>query len=71
MTTVDRNPLMMFSIMLSAVVYTLDSTIAAVALPQMQGTFAAAQDQIAWVLTSYIVASAIFTPIADPSTGDD
>jgi len=55
---------MMFSIMLSAVVYTLDSTIAAVALPQMQGTFSAAQDQIAWVLTSYIVASAVFTPIA-------
>jgi DHA2 family multidrug resistance protein len=55
---------MMFSVMLSAVVYTLDSTIAAVALPQMQGTFSAAQDQIAWVLTSYIVASAIFTPVA-------
>jgi len=63
-TAGERNPLMMFSIMLSAVVYTLDSTIAAVALPQMQGTFSAAQDQIAWVLTSYIVASAIFTPIA-------
>lgn len=60
----DRNPLMMFSIMLSSVVYTLDSTIAAVALPQMQGTFSASQDQIAWVLTSYIVASAIFTPVA-------
>lgn len=64
MTGADRNPLMMFSIMLSSVVYTLDSTIAAVALPQMQGTFSAAQDQIAWVLTSYIVASAVFTPIA-------
>lgn len=59
-----RHPLMMFSIMLATVVYTLDSTIAAVALPHMQGTFSATQDQVAWVLTSYIVASAIMTPLA-------
>ena len=56
--------LMMFSIILSTTLYTLDSTIAAVALPHMQGTFSAAQDQVAWVLTSYIVSSAIMTPMA-------
>lgn len=39
----------------------LDSTIANVALPHMQGTLSATQDQIAWVLTSYIVATAIMT----------
>jgi DHA2 family multidrug resistance protein len=39
----------------------LDSTIANVALPYMQGSMAASQDEINWVLTSYIVASAIMT----------
>jgi len=56
--------LMMASIMLATVLYTLDSTIAAVALPHMQGTFSATQEQVAWVLTSYIVSSAIMTPMA-------
>jgi DHA2 family multidrug resistance protein len=40
----------------------LDTTIANVALPYIQGSVAASQDQIAWVLTSYIVAAAIMTP---------
>ncbi len=40
----------------------LDTTIANVALPYMQGSVSASQDEIAWVLTSYIVASAIMTP---------
>ena len=51
--------------MLSVVMQTLDTTIANVALPHMQGSMSATQDQIAWVLTSYIVASAI----AMPATG--
>lgn len=51
--------------MLSVVMQTLDTTIANVALPHMQGSMNATQDQIAWVLTSYIVASAI----AMPATG--
>ena len=40
----------------------LDTTIANVALPYIQGTVSASQDQIDWVLTSYIVAAAIMTP---------
>jgi MFS transporter, DHA2 family, multidrug resistance protein len=40
----------------------LDTTIANVALPYMQGSVSATQDQIAWVLTSYLVAAAIMTP---------
>ena len=40
---------------------TLDQTIANVALPNMQGSLAASRDQITWVLTSYIIASAIMT----------
>ena len=39
----------------------LNSTIANVALPYMQGSLAASRDQITWVLTSYIVTAAIMT----------
>ncbi|MGR9578041.1 MDR family MFS transporter [Pandoraea sputorum] len=51
------------SVMLATVLQTLDSTIANVALPHMQGSLAASQDSITWVLTSYIVAAAIATPL--------
>lgn len=51
------------SIMLATVMQTLDGTIANVALPHMQGSMSASQDQIAWVLTAYIVAAAIATPL--------
>ena len=51
------------SVMVTTIMQTLDTTIANVALPHMQGTMSATQDQIAWVLTSYIVASAIFMPL--------
>jgi DHA2 family multidrug resistance protein len=46
---------------LATLMQSLDSTIANVALPYMQGTMGASQDQINWVLTSYIVAAAIMT----------
>jgi MFS transporter, DHA2 family, multidrug resistance protein len=52
-----------FSIMLATIMQGVDNTIANVALPYMQGSLSAAQDQIAWVLTSYIVAVAIMTPL--------
>ena len=51
------------SIMMATIMQTLDGTIANVALPHMQGTLSASQDQIAWVLTAYIVAAAIATPL--------
>src|SRR6201999_319264 len=51
------------SIMLATIMVSLDTTIANVALPHIQGSVSASQDQIAWVLTSYIVASTIFTPM--------
>jgi len=41
----------------------VDMTIANVALPEIQGSLAVTQDQIAWVLTSYLVATAIGTPL--------
>jgi DHA2 family multidrug resistance protein len=58
-----NRPMITLSIMLATIMQTLDSTIANVALPHMQGTLSASQDQIAWVLTAYIVASAIATPV--------
>jgi MFS transporter, DHA2 family, multidrug resistance protein len=58
-----NRPMITLSIMLATILQTLDSTIANVALPHMQGTLSASQDQIAWVLTAYIVAAAIATPL--------
>jgi DHA2 family multidrug resistance protein len=51
------------SIMLATLIQTLDGTIANVALPHMQGTLSASQDEVTWILTSYIVAAAIATPL--------
>src|SRR5436305_15323130 len=45
----------------ATIMQALDTTIANVALPYMQGSLSASQDQIDWVLTSYIVAAAIMT----------
>jgi MFS transporter, DHA2 family, multidrug resistance protein len=50
------------STMLASLMQSLDSTIANVALPYMQGSMSASQEEINWVLTSYIVAAAIMTP---------
>ena len=55
-------PLLVVSIMLATLMQVIDSTIANVALPDMQGSLSATQDQAAWILTSYIVAAAIATP---------
>ncbi|MDB5426005.1 MAG: drug resistance transporter, EmrB/QacA subfamily [Phenylobacterium sp.] len=52
------------SIMLATLMNSLDTTIANVALPHMQGSLSASSDQITWVLTSYIVSAAIMTPLS-------
>jgi DHA2 family multidrug resistance protein len=51
-------------LMLATVMNSLDTTIANVALPHMAGSVSASQDQITWVLTSYIIAAAIMTPLS-------
>ena len=51
-------------LMLAVLMQALDTTIANVALPHMRAALGATQDSINWVLTSYIVASAIAIPIA-------
>jgi MFS transporter, DHA2 family, multidrug resistance protein len=61
-----RNPLLVvFGIMTASLLQILDTTIANVAIPDMRAALGATPDQISWVLTSYIVASAI----AIPATG--
>ena len=50
--------------MMAVLLQVLDTTIANVALPHMQASLSATQDSINWVLTSYIVASAIALPIS-------
>ena len=47
--------------MMATLMQVLDSTIANVALPYMQGSLSTTIDQISWVLTSYVIASAIMT----------
>jgi DHA2 family multidrug resistance protein len=51
------------TVMLASVLQSLDNTIANVALPHMQSSLSATQDQMTWVQTSYIVAAAIMTPL--------
>lgn len=48
----------------AVLLYTIDSTVANIALPYLQGSLQASQEQAAWVLTSYLVASAVCTPLA-------
>ncbi len=62
-TPVANRGMITVSIMLATIMQALDTTIANVALPHMQGSLSAAQDQISWVLTSYIVAAAVVTPL--------
>jgi DHA2 family multidrug resistance protein len=51
------------AVMLATLMQAIDTTIANVALPHMQGTMGVFHDQISWVLTSYVLAVAIFIPL--------
>jgi MFS transporter, DHA2 family, multidrug resistance protein len=52
------------SVMAASIMQAIDTTIANIALPHMQGSLSGTQDQMVWVLTSYIVATAVMTPLA-------
>jgi DHA2 family multidrug resistance protein len=56
-----RRALITVCVMLATIMQALDTTIANVALPYMQGSLSVTMDQVSWVLTSYIVAAAIMT----------
>src|SRR5881394_1098830 len=60
----DKRIIVTIAVMMAVLLRVLDTTIANVALPHMQASLSATQDTINWVLTSYIVASAIALPIA-------
>src|SRR3954453_12860016 len=62
-TAVPHRGMITMSIMLANIMQGLDNTILNVALPHIQGSLSASQDQIAWALTSYIVCAAIMMPL--------
>ena len=66
----DLAPGQRFFLTLASVLATtlmaVDITIASVALPQIQGSMAATTDQVSWILTSYVIALAVTTPVVGP-----
>jgi MFS transporter, DHA2 family, multidrug resistance protein len=56
-------PLMIIGVMAASLLQILDTTIANVALPHMQSSLGATVDTVTWVLTSYIIASAVALPL--------
>ncbi len=55
--------LITLTVMLPTVMEILDTSVANVALPHMQGSFNAGQDEVTWVLTSYLVSNAVVLPM--------
>src|SRR5438477_6189164 len=62
-TTVPRRIMIMLAIILGSTLYSTTLLIASTLLPQMQGAMAATQDEIAWVMTFNILATAVVTPM--------
>jgi MFS transporter, DHA2 family, multidrug resistance protein len=56
-----RRLMVTFLVMMAVIMQVLDITIANVSLPYMQASLSATLDQVSWVLTSYVVASAVMT----------
>ena len=59
-----RRMLILVTVMAATLVQVLDTTIANVALPHMQGALGATPESVLWILTSYIIMAAIATPIS-------
>jgi len=64
MNAAPHRGLITLSVMGASIMSALDTTIANVALPHIQGSLSSTQEQMSWVLTSYIVATAIMTPLS-------
>jgi DHA2 family multidrug resistance protein len=64
-----RRRLIMATTMLASSMYSLDLTVVSVALPHMQGTFSATPDQIAWVVTAFIVGATVTITLVGWLTG--
>jgi DHA2 family multidrug resistance protein len=63
LTPVPYQKTIFFGVVLGAILQVLDTTMATVAMPHIQGSLSATQDEIAWVLTAYLVAVAITMPL--------
>lgn len=59
----ENYPLAILGLMLASVMQVIDTTIANVALPHVQSSLGATTDTVTWVLTSYMIASAVATPV--------
>ena len=59
----DNRYLIAFTCMLGTLMEVVDTSVANVSLPHMQGSFSAGVDEITWVITSYLVANAVILPI--------
>jgi DHA2 family multidrug resistance protein len=55
--------LITITVMLPAIMEIIDTSVANVALPHMQGSLNAGTDEVTWVLTSYLVANAVVLPM--------
>jgi DHA2 family multidrug resistance protein len=62
-TAPHRGPISL-GLMMATIMSILDTTVVNVSLRHMQGSLSASQDQITWVVTSYIVATAVMTPVS-------
>src|SRR5256714_11450757 len=62
-TTPTRRIMIMISVVLGSTLYSTTLLIASTLLPQMQGAMSATQDEIAWVMTFNILATAVVTPM--------
>ncbi len=58
-----RLKLITIALILAPLLQVFDTSIVSIALRQMQGSLSATQDQIAWVLTSYLISLAVMTPV--------
>ncbi len=58
-----NRPLLLLGVILVSVCQFLDATIASIALPQMKAALGASSESVSWVLTSFIIATAIATPL--------
>ena len=63
MAPVPHRRILFFAVVVGANLQALDTTMATVALPRMQGALSATQDEITWVLASYLIALAIVMPM--------
>ena len=62
--TVFRRWMIMLAITSSTTLYAMTILIVSVVLPQMQGSLSATPDQISWVMTFNILATAVVTPMS-------